>query len=835
MLQIVMSSPVDWDRLKRAGISDMGCDFVKGMLVHEPTARASDAQCLQHPWLAHLHNAGDEDVEMDAQLLGLSAISESEETDEGQELDASQLSIHDVAAQAEEEDDDLQYDEGDGLSGLFQPDRDAPRAMGFQPRNESMTPEGSQQWDEDSVQSAMFTDGIPAPHGSDPGPPSSRRLFGEIGASALGSSGVLGQDALAGLDMPANMAEGSRDEEEDTNMDDTSVEDVTDSHVTNDGISEHSLQYPHLLPITTHAGPAPSLMGTEALVGQMNMASPESGVSAPSADSKPGTPRTPKSRELSPLVTTGSKRPAQDDKTAEREALKRSKREHTPDVFQNEGAQFAHYISPARQFHSDQNPTAVTTRVAKGNYVSANATHSIPAQTQRNVVSSGANSGPGAEQPRHGAKAAETKSHLQDSYTSTFADDRVTGNRESELLDSTDNVLNLERQRVEENRRQLKSQASQTDEPHRSRRYSPVKSQLDAIEADKAVADKSEERSRRSHRSSSKSHTYGTAAGKDRVHGKGPESKEAGKKERDDRSSNALPEGPNLGIAKAVNEDQGAKGQAPKEKEKEAHKESSEAAGVKATDGKFAEKKGPADSHNGSTSSSNSSFPAADPQPDPKDPGFIRPPPIFGKLTTLPHSIISTTIKLTQRINTYGREHDNTMVFHNNMDDRVPRYAFGIVFWRAGIEAEIEKGFDWTKDDSVSAIIMSRSVNNHITVNGVTVKMGADCWQYGILYTGDIISVFDAREAKKPGTEFLIFECAFNIGVSRNRRPEGQKFELLQEREKFEKHALERARKAAKEEKKAAKAAAQAAAAATSSNDTSDAPAKALAPAPAKN
>ena len=747
MLHCVMFTPVNWDRLRRAGVSNRGCDFVKRMLVHEPSERASDAECLQHPWLAHLYDA--DVVETNTQRIGISAI--SEQTDEGEELDASQLSLHDGQGQAGMDDDDLEYDDGGAIETLLRADD---RAMGFQAGIED-----SQEWG-GSMPSRIGSlidrmPGVPAQGESDAGPAPTRRLYGEIGSSALGSSGVLGQDALAAFNMPTHInmeqASTSRAFSEDTSMDDTSVEDAHESQVTNDGLSEHSLQYPYPLPTAAHSGPAPSLMGTEALVGQMNMASPESAVSVPSFDSKPGTPQTPKSRELSPFVTTttGSKRPAQDDYTSGREALKRSKRELTPDVVQHGINKGRRYTPPTFPLSTDKHTNLTTSKVVRRDSTSAHAIDAIAAGTQTDITMG---QGQDAEHPMG------------------------------------------------------------TNGSHRShsRRHSSSRPESNIDAADKD--------GKRSHRFQPYQKDSGAEA---RSESKGHESKGKGTKERIDSSHHSVPEGSELSAVEAKNDGKDTKGQEPKGKEKEAHQNPSGARDVKAVE-LSKQAKGPTDSHDGSTSSNDSSFAPKAPQPDPKDPDFVIPAPVYGKLVTLPNSIIKDTVWLNQRVNTYGRGEDNSARFLDIMDDRVARNAFDLVFWRSGIEKEMSNGADWTKDPNIQAIIKTRSTR-WIWVNGVQVRMGADCWQFGRLYTGDIISVFDDVADRHSTSEFLKFECFFNIGVSKNRRPANEPFELDQEREKYQKAITKQIQEAAKAAKKAARKAKKASEA--SSEGTSDAPA----------
>ena len=302
MLEVIMHNPVDFQRLARAGISPEGVDFVRKMLVHEPSQRATDAECLRHPWIVDLSLAEDADIEMEPSL------EDPLDIEEGQELDASQLSLNDRPEHAD--DDDLEeIDDGgnssidaDELEQLGRSKRlrmESPRAMGFRPENPSSS------GDSYNTVPMMFVPAANRPAVYPHSAPAPARLFGEIGTSALRSSGVLGQDAHAALDMSP---EGSRDGSSGVS-DSSHVIDFTASHVSSNPISHHSTQHPQ-----THPGPAPSLLGTEALVDRMNMASPESGPSAPPVASTSGTPQTPQSREISPSasVIAGVKRSSQE-------------------------------------------------------------------------------------------------------------------------------------------------------------------------------------------------------------------------------------------------------------------------------------------------------------------------------------------------------------------------------------------------------------------------------------------------------------------------------------------------------------------------------------------
>lgn len=725
MLECVMSKPANWDRLKQAGISPEGCDFVKRMLVHEPGARASDAQCLRHPWLARFRADGEEDVEMDLQHQGLSAI--PEDADVQQELDASQLSLHDRLPAVVPDEDDLEYDEDD-IEELHQSKRlkaDVPRAMGFEPRNDSMLSQDLERTESMYSTMPMFINagsqpvGYGAPRRAPAPAPApalaSNRLFGEIGTSMLASSGVFGHDAHAAPNMAV---EGSRDESVALSAD-TSVDNTTESHVTDDGISEHSLQYPQLLPATTYAGPAPSLMGAEALVGQLNMASLESAISAPSTDSKSGTPRTPRSRELSPAAAN---------------------------------------VVGLKRFSRDAATTAQ------------------PKDEKRSKTG-------------HMAKPVEHGGGRPPNMSATHSPAKASGIDASNAPVAVETIPPIEAPA---------SHHESSKKPHKSRRRSHRDSSSKPT-PDLAKAGQEASGPRRSHRSSAKSEHKDTTPNDDRVEPR----TEGGKKGDASRSKTASTGEADVATVPAGNKDRGAKGSTPKEKEKKHRDRSSKVATAEGSKTNTKDAKGPAGSQDGSTSSSNtSSGSTVHRTSPPNDPAFVRPPPIFGKLTTLPHSIISTTIKLTDRLTYYGRDPSNSIVFPNNLEKRVPRHAFDIIFWRPSLERDIAKGVDWTKDESIRAIISTRT-SRWILVNDIKVTKGADCWQYGKLYTGDIITIFDDPAEGHSGADFFKLECAFNVGVSKNKRPQNEPFVVEQEREKYQKTMGKKSRKQAKEDKKA--------------------------------
>jgi hypothetical protein len=288
MLEIVMTVPLDLGRLKNAGVSEEGIDFVSKMLVINPAGRSTETELLKHPWIAKLGRGDDNEVRMQCGAGRLDSIDE-----DGDELDASQLSLadkplHGAIDDSEEElTTDVEEIEGGRQSKRFKTDHsdDHLQAFGGSSDDHVLYP----------VLPVLATDSVY----SEPvaPPPTAQRLFGEIGESALRSSGVLGNNAHAALQVPT---ERSHDESFDT-----SESWIDDARMISDEGEPPAIRHSPLRSIPLYTGSARSLFGTEALVGQLNMGSLESDASAPSSASTFEIPRTPKSRDPS-LAPAGS-------------------------------------------------------------------------------------------------------------------------------------------------------------------------------------------------------------------------------------------------------------------------------------------------------------------------------------------------------------------------------------------------------------------------------------------------------------------------------------------------------------------------------------------------
>lgn len=158
-----------------SGVSQMGIDFVQNMLVIEPSRRATDAESLSHGWISSLTGATN-NVEEDVTMTNDEDILDPIEEDIDEELIASQsqLNLNEVL------DDKLSDDSAD--ASILDDFRSSKRSR--------VDPVDQEQHVAPSQRPALTS------------VPSGPQLFGEIGNSALLSSGVFNYTAHAALDIP---------------------------------------------------------------------------------------------------------------------------------------------------------------------------------------------------------------------------------------------------------------------------------------------------------------------------------------------------------------------------------------------------------------------------------------------------------------------------------------------------------------------------------------------------------------------------------------------------------------------------------------------------------
>lgn len=246
MLRVIMTTDPDYDRLRQAGISEAGIDFVSRLLNRDPHSRPNERECFQHPWIANVEDVDEyEDDDIQPDDFG-GALSDIGEDIEG-ELNASQLSLDEDA----EEPDSA---EGNQLTQSKRPRIDNPPADIHYPSLPALE----------------------TPNHIQPGPENTpKRLFGEITPAALPSSHALG----VGASMEAY------------DGDDYNVRDFYSSAGESMISDASSLNSIISLPEFPFGGSAPSLMGAENQVRQLKMNSSQpaifTGVETPTKQTSP--------------------------------------------------------------------------------------------------------------------------------------------------------------------------------------------------------------------------------------------------------------------------------------------------------------------------------------------------------------------------------------------------------------------------------------------------------------------------------------------------------------------------------------------------------------------
>ncbi len=265
MYNNIMATPLDPTPLRKAGISAPCIDLLMRMLRTDPASRPTDVECLNHPWLKDRGNILADPT--------LQSIVEEDEPEEA-EQQLSQLNIHEGIPESDEEDDILSDDELMGFVTDREPKR--VRADPLYPRNQLRNQQDSSV--DHSFQSSHLINNEESFKIMPLATPRPQRLFGEIGQSALQSSGILSAHANQALSHEESFQRGHFDNPSGS------------SHRT--GGTENRVE------TVSAAQPdrgfsSPSLLGAESLVRDMNMASPRSPISRTQSPVMPATPKTP--------------------------------------------------------------------------------------------------------------------------------------------------------------------------------------------------------------------------------------------------------------------------------------------------------------------------------------------------------------------------------------------------------------------------------------------------------------------------------------------------------------------------------------------------------------
>lgn len=619
MLANIMTTPLDVSPLEECRVSCNGIDLITKMLNPDPLLRPDEQECMSHAWLADCESFYD--IDLDDNNLGIGA-------NEGEDGTGGYGTLFNPGSE------DSQDHVRDNLSEVVEADEidqaavrrskrarvDIPFALRDQVKLPSSSPEVSYPSlpPVSSRQSKVSQAAIP---------PQNPRLFGEIGASALQSSGVFGFDNRATLPFTT---QGSSHQRTSTSSSDTHhlriSTDTDQNYTTHDDLGQYRLQYPQTLPHPhPHAEPASSLMGAEALVGRLNMGSPESAKSAPSAPNTPLTPTTPRTREVTPAsAAAGSKRSSQDISNGDDQI--EPKRRRGSVEFRGKGSKTSYldpppsiYFLPTdRKTHCLQYASQVTGR----DYV-AEAKAALAAM----------------QAERDGREPVEPIALLPG------------------------------------NVRPWTTIPGWEKEPYVVREFG---GELDPSRTDGLSID---------------CRAYLKA--------------------------------------------------------KESAKESAKAGRSTLTT---------------------------------KPAEFVKPPPRLGKLTSVPGSFADVTLKLEKRITSWGRAPENTIVYPQNFELRIPKQAIDIMWWGPSMPSFIERGGDWMEVENSWAIILSRATT-FILVNGVRLRYltpNGDAALFGKLYTGDIITIF------QDDNSHLRFKCEFFHGRSAGPRPKDeQPFLIEKETERY--------------------------------------------------
>ena len=619
MLRTIMEVPLNTSPLRQIGISQLGIMFLEQMLQVDPRERPTAAACLHHPWIRDVEDVALIATDDDIPPEGLANI--VEEANDGDALDASHLSLNDGrgntrCADSEDESDVSEVDEIDKM-------RESKYVRTDQ--NHDHSRQGPHSLEDLGYPLLPITEQINAMQVT-PNPPN--RLFGEIGASGLHSSGVLSHEAYAALHISSA----------DSHADEASFDQDEASEIGSDLIHHHNISYPKAIaaPKYRHpVGSAVSLFGAEEQIGQLNMTSPESGVSAPAT---PRTPKTPKSRRsslASNLLTAGTKRtfdalqPADEDNASKRSKLITS----------------CHTSPDLSAFWDDEGDNG-SQPMNSLDHGYAMSTESCP---------------------------PEFEAQLEVSPTGNFQEER-----------SNTKKVTTKRGPLH---RSLCDPPKEGIVPMHRRARAPRPSKL--------------------------------------------------------KHQEILPT--------------------------ESTQTAGKMTGIKPVTLNKSNVEVEASGATGSSGVSNAS---------PNAVGVS--PTRMGKLISIDGSAFPLTLNLEKRLTSWGRDPaSNTHVYHDSMDTRVPKAALDIIFWRPNIEPELEQGVDFTKMPDIQALIQTRC-SRAILVNGVHLtKEQEDGWLYGILKTGDIITIFDGPKG------FLKLRCEFYIGLSKDRRLPGDNFTVEKEVHKF--------------------------------------------------
>jgi hypothetical protein len=175
--------------------------------------------------------------------------------------------------------------------------------------------------------------------------------------------------------------------------------------------------------------------------------------------------------------------------------------------------------------------------------------------------------------------------------------------------------------------------------------------------------------------------------------------------------------------------------------------------------------------------------PAADVPSLPAELDIKPPPKRLGRLVATSDSFCpGLTLNIDRSKTSWGRLANNTLVYEDSRDTRIPKTAF-VIFWYSSasrtqgtVDELSQQGKDWTSLDELNVGIWTLATHG-ISINGKHLKQKDDNGRavFGHLHTGDIIQVY--HDSK--GTECLRFTCEFYLGSGKHPRPAGESFSII--------------------------------------------------------
>ncbi|KAF2009801.1 kinase-like protein [Aaosphaeria arxii CBS 175.79] len=277
MYNNIMTTCLDTTPLREANVSDLCINLLCRMLQTDPALRPTDRECLNHPWLREGVAVA---VLEDPTLQSILEEDESENVEE----QLSQLNFCEDLLQSDDygcdvlEDAEFEQLVSDRQSKKIRVDPLVPRnQMRDKNHGASSNPSfQSEHLDDDKDAAESFRIEMK--------PLDKQRLFGEIGQSALQSSGILSAHANDAL---------SHDDTSSEVLPDTILPDQV-AITSNRGLQEQVDTSGHkYLPQSNTTFSSPSLLGAESMVRDLNMISAQSPPSGAHSPDSPATPRTP--------------------------------------------------------------------------------------------------------------------------------------------------------------------------------------------------------------------------------------------------------------------------------------------------------------------------------------------------------------------------------------------------------------------------------------------------------------------------------------------------------------------------------------------------------------